>query len=272
MKKYPFFFQKRNWISFLMMPLFVFAQILLSAQTPSTIYLSVTLLKVAPENQAEYEKFVAETWKPVQQLRKQNGKIINWALFKVHFKGQQDEYNYASATYYDSFDKTQDNENWAELLKKINPKADAPAIIAKTQKIRSTVRQNLYIKTETVGTTPPIPFKFAVIGFVKAKPGQIGEALKLETNDWKPIHQTMLEAGQMVGWNVYSLVLPVGKEINHDYFTSNLFSSYEQVNVGSAYEAAFKKNGKDLQATVERISKATDLIRRELLELVVGLN
>ena len=261
--------QKGKGFSFLMALLFACS--LASAQTPPTMYMGVRFYKVAPENVSEFEKMMGETWKPVNQLRKQNGSIFNWSLFRVQFKGANDEFNYATVTYFDSFAKTEDNVKWAELLKAVNPKADADAIIARWQKVATTVKQYLYVLSETAVPKTPVPYKYAIVSYMKTKPGMANEYNKILKEDWKPVHQTMIDAGQMARWNVWTLMVPAGSEINHDLFTSNLFATYDQA-LMAGYADAFKKVGKDSQTVLDKSNKTRDTVRRELLELVMGLN
>jgi hypothetical protein len=264
-------FQKRNGFSFLMMLLLACACTLAYSQATPTIFMLSTFQKVAPENVAAYEKLMADHWKPLHQLRKQNGKILNWALYKVHYKGANDDFNYAAVSYYESFIKTEPNDNWAELMKAANPKGDAAAIIAKTQSVRTIVSQSVYSRAEGVASKTPTPIKYGLVSFQKSKPGMHAEALKMEAEEWKAAHQAMVDAGQMVAWNVWNLVIPNGAEINHNYFTSNLFSSYDQM-AQQDYAGAFKKVGKDSQQALDRADKAKDMVRRELLEFVMGTN
>jgi len=64
-----------------------------------------------------------------------------------------------------------------------------------------------------------------------------------------------------------------GTSSNHDYVTSNVFSSYDQF-ANQDYEGAFKKAhpGKDANAMMEKTGKARDLVKSELWELVMTLN
>lgn len=263
-------FHRGNWIPSLITLWFAFIWPVAFAQTPSTVYCIVTFQKVTSENVAEYEKIITENWKPLHQLRKQNGKILNWALYKIHYKGANDAYNYVSVTYYDSFIKTEPNDNFPELMKAANPKADAQAIFTKTRSLRTIVSQAMYNRVETITSKTPAPIKYIVVSFQKSKPGLHNEALKIEREEWKPIHQVMTDGGQMITWNVWTLVIPSGAEVNHDYFTSNIFSSYDQV-ATQGYADAFKKLGKDAQPVLDRTAKTKDMTKRELLEFVVGL-
>ena len=256
---------------FFFLTILLFTCSLAIAQTPPTMYLGIRFYKVAPENIAEFEKTMTETWKPVNQFRKQNGNIFNWSFFRVQFKGTLDEFNYATVTYFDSFAKTEDNVKWAELLKTVNPKANVDAVIARWQKIATTVKQHLYVLSETATPKSPVPYKYAVVTYMKTKPGMANAYDKILKEEWKPVHQAMIDAGQMARWNVWKLVVPAGAEINHDLFTSNLFSTYDQA-LMAGYSDAFKKAGKDTQTILDQSSQSRDMVRRELLELLVGLN
>ena len=98
--------QKRNGIPLLMMFLFAFMQTFSFAQTTPPVYALVVFQKVGTGNGAEFENIMKENWKPLHQLRKQNGKITNWALYRVPMTGASNEYNYVTVIYYDSFAKT----------------------------------------------------------------------------------------------------------------------------------------------------------------------
>lgn len=54
-----------------------------SGQTNQTVYARVVFQKVEPGKEQEFEKMLKENWKSAHQLRKQNGKITNWALYRV---------------------------------------------------------------------------------------------------------------------------------------------------------------------------------------------
>lgn len=261
----------RNAIPFLM-SLLCFFTLAAFAQTNPTVFARVVFQKVVPGQEQEFERILKENMKPVHQLRKQNGKITNWRLFKVHFNGTQDEYGYVTVVYYDSWAKTEANDNWPELLKAANPKADVPSIISKLHATRSIVKEYLFYREDFVTTKNPAPLKFVLMDFMKTKEGMNDAYIKAEKEDWKPVHQSLADNGKRAGWGLWSLVLPGGTGGSYDYVTSNTFSSYEQLS-SSGYEEAFKKvhPGKDMQAMFTQVAKTRDLVRSELWELIDGL-
>jgi len=271
MKTTHAFVQRRNWISFLMSFLFAFGPTFSFAQTAPTVYGLAIFQKVEPGKVVDFEKVMKENWLPLHQLRKQNGKITNWALYRVHRVGASDEYNFVSITYYDAFAKTEPNDNWPELMKAANPKADAAAIIAKTQSLRLIMRQALY--SYISGTTPKTgapPAKYVGLGYMKSKSD---DYVKVEQEIWKPYHQASVNDGKKAGWGFWQLISPGGTLSNHDYVVADVFSSYEQIAETDA-ENIFKKvhTGKDATAIFERTLKSRDMVKTELWELVMSLN
>lgn len=242
-------------------------------QAPQTVFARVVYQKVEPGKTQEFEKMIKENWKAAHQLRKQNGKITNWALYRVNFTGENDQYNYVSVSYYDSWAKTEGNDNFSDLLKATNPKVDPAITIAKTQAVRKIVRQALYSRVDFVSAQNAPPTKFVQIDFMKTKEGMNDEYLRVELEEWKPVHQALTDAGKRNGWSLWSQVFPGGTASSHNYVTGNIFSSYAQMGEGG-FEEAFKKAhpGKNVDAALDRTFKSRDGVRSELWELIESLN
>lgn len=244
---------------------------LASAQTTQPVFARLVFQKVTPGQEQEYEKIMKEIIKPMHQLRKQNGKIVNWRLFKVHYNGSS-EYNYVGVSYYDSWAKTEPNENYPELVKIANPKADVATILTKFRSIRTITGEALYSREDFVSAKTPIPFKYILIDFMKVKPGMEEEYIKVEQDDWKPFHQLLVDGNKMASWALWGRILPGGTAVDHDYVTSNAYATYDQIgNIN--YAETFKKANptKDVQASFDRASKARDQVRSELWELIDSL-
>ena len=136
------------------------------------------------------------------------------------------------------------------------------------------MRQAIYSRVD--GTTPKAgaaPAKYIEIDFMKVTSGMGAEYVRVEKEDWKPVHQALVDGGQRVGWTLWSLAMPAGTSNNHDYVTSNIFSGYDQFS-NQDYEGAFKKAhpGKDANSMMEKTGKARNIVKSELWELVMTLN
>lgn len=273
MKSLSSLFQKGNSFPFLMLLSFMFSSFLVSGQTAPTVFARVVYQKVEPGKEQEFEKMLKESWKAAHQVRKQNGKITNWALYRVQNTGTLDPYNYATVSYYDSWAKTEPNDNWTDLIKAGNPKSDPAAILAKTLTLRTIVRQALYNRVDGVTPKNPVVLKYVQLGFMKVRDGMNDEYVNVERDVWKPVHQILTDDGKRAGWTLWAMALPGGTGSWHDFVTSNLFISYAQMTEGS-YPDAFKKAHpeKDMQALFDRTERSRNLVRNEVWELVDSLN
>lgn len=136
------------------------------------------------------------------------------------------------------------------------------------------MRQAIYGRVDGTTAKAGAPAaKYIEIDFMKTTPGMGAEYVRSEKEDWKPVHQALVDGGQRVGWTLWGLGMPGGTSNNHDYVTSNVFSSYDQFS-NQDYEGAFKKahSGKDANTMMEKTGKARDLVKSELWELVMTLN
>ena len=271
MKMMKSLFRKGNGIPFLMVLSFALGSLSVSAQSP-TVFARCIYMKVDPANEEAFLKTYKENFKPANKIRQQNGKITNWGLYRIHFTGSGDEYNFVTIHYYDAWEKTEGNDNWIELMKAANPKGDAAAILSKAGSLRSIVRQSLYLRTDATSSDSAPPSNYFEIEYMKVKDGMAAEYVKTEKEIWKPLHQVLVNDGKRSSWSLWSLVIPGGTGRSHEYATGNGFSSYKQM-AGDNYEEAFKKAhpGKDMQATLDKTEKTRDLVRSEIWEVVDSL-
>jgi hypothetical protein len=267
MKKSVNFVLKGNQVSFLTMLCLVISSMLAMAQAHTPVFARVLMQKVPQGKEQEFEKFMKDTYKPVHQLRKQKGKIINWLLFKVHFTGANDEYNYVTVQYYNSWANTEANDKWADLLKEVNPKTAPVAVGAKLNELSSRAREAIYYRNETVEPKIPVAFKYVQLDFMKVKPGMGEEYLKVEREDWKPFHQLNADNGKAAGWGLWQLIFPGGSATTHDFATSTRYINYNQ-SAEIDYAKTFKQANptKDATASFERADKSRSLVRSELWE------
>lgn len=241
------------------------------AQT--TVIAEVRLMKVAAQNSAEFEKQMKEVWKPVNQMRKQNGRITNWQLYKIDFAGADDAYNYATVHFYNSMDKTEPNENALDLIKAALPKVDAVATLAKTRSLLSIVQYSLYQQVDFVQPKTPVPVKYIMVNFMKVREGMNDAYVQAEKNDWKPVHQALADEGKRAGWGLWALAYPGGTRNTHDYVAVDSYSTYAQISAPGVLET-FRKVHPNQEVTpmIQRVEKARELVREQLWELIEMTN
>jgi hypothetical protein len=255
------------WKCIPLMVVLWFASMVTLAQAPQPMYARLVFQKVKRDNVPEYEKMMKENIKPIHQLRKQNGKITNWRLFKIHFAGDEDRYNYVAISYYDSWAKTEPNDNWPELFKSANPKQDAT--LARFNSLLTVAKEAVYYREDFAITKTPGIFKYIVVDFMKVKGDQFDTYVNAEKTEWKPVHQALIDDNKRMGWIFWSLVVPFGSQCGCEYVTFNGFSSYEQIMSGS-YADAFKKvhPGKEMQAVFSETLKVREQVHSEVWEQI----
>lgn len=264
--------RKGNQVSLLLIAVFVLCSFATLAQAPPPLYAKITMFKVYAGKQLEFEKFMNETIKPTHVLRRQQGKIVMWILFRVHNTGELDEYNYAAVSYYPSWAATEPY-NPADLLKQVNANADPVGVGARLRELRTVVRQHIIYRADVIEPNPPIPSKYVRLDYMKVKPGKNAAYLKLEREEWMPFHRRLLADGQITGWALWQMVLPGGSGLAYDYATSQRYGTYSQV-MGVDYAATFKKVYPDKNVTdiLTRTTDSRELVKSELWEVVDMLN
>ena len=242
------------------------------AQTDRGAWAAVELIKVATGREAAFEQLMTASWKPVYEQAKKAGRITNWALYRVHFSGANDEYNYAAVTYLDSWARTQAAGDIAALVRASDTKIDVAAAIGRLDAVRTVVRRPLYSRLELV-TAPVVALpKFLMMDYMKVKDGMLDEYLKVEREDWKPLHQVLANEGNRVGWALWDYAVPGGTGSSHDFVTAMMFTDYGQIKEANDGEAFTKAHpGKDLAASVARTRRSRDVVRSELWETVLSL-
>jgi hypothetical protein len=242
-----------------------------SAQTTQGAYARLAYHKVPPGRAPEFERVMRDVLRPAFQRQRENGQLVNWMLYRVHLTAGADEYNYVSISYHDTWARTE-SAGWTDMFRGMAPPAAANAI-ARLQELGPIVRQALYGRVDAVGRAKPEPFKFAVMDFMKIKEGMIDEYLKVEREDWKPLHQVLTNDGNRVGWVLWDYLIPGGTGSTHDFMTAMLFTDYAKIKAANDAEAFVKAHpGKDLQASVARTRKSRDVVRTEIWEVVESLD
>ena len=236
------------------------------------LYARLTMLKATEGKEREFENFVRESIKPLQDLRRQSGELVLWIFFKVHFAGQADAYNYVGVGYYPTWAKT-DQEPLVDLLRQSNPNADVEGFTRRQSELRSVVGESIFSQLEAIEPNPPVPSRYVRIDYMKSKPGKQMDYLKIERNDWMPLHQRLITEAQSSGWGLWQVVFPGGSASRYDYVTSNRYTTYDQV-LGADYEAMFKKltPAKNVNDIFNRTTQSRDLVKSELWEVVEILN
>ena len=103
------------------------------------------------------------------------------------------------------------------------------------------------------------------VGYMKVAPEKVTEYLDLEQKIWKPVHQQRLEAGIIVGWDLYAVRYPGGTEAPCQFVTVNTYEGLAKVEEPFSEELVKRAHPNvDMEDFFNKTLAARDLVRSEL--------
>jgi hypothetical protein len=115
------------------------------------------------------------------------------------------------------------------------------------------------------------PPKYVEIDYMKATPGHEDEYVKLEQEQWKPIHQERIKEGKIRSWYFFNVRFPSGSESKYDFVTVNTYDQFGQIEDPYAdADKLFSKvhPGIKMEDFASRTTQARDLVRSEVWQLI----
>lgn len=229
----------------------------------------VDLMKVEQGNDEEYLDMESKLWKPIHQERVKNGKIAGWILYRVWYKGANDDYNYVTVTLFDNLANLEDPFEGIELAE-IHPGMERDEFMEKTNSSRKLVQSRLIQRVNFAypdGGQSAAPFKYLVVNYMKPVSGSA--FLELENEKAKPIHEELVKSGEWAGWSVWANVFPRGTNEPHQFATVDYYSDFSKLGTAD-YMGAFEKAhpDEDWDNYTSTLQKARDIVLSELWEVV----
>ena len=115
------------------------------------------------------------------------------------------------------------------------------------------------------------PPKYIEVDYMKVQPGHEEEYVKLEQEQWKPMHQERIKQGKIRSWYLFGVNFPSGSETKYNFVTINTFDQFGQLeNPYADFEQLAGKvhPGTNLEDLGARTGKARDMVRSEVWELI----
>lgn len=228
-----------------------------SAQfAPDTKFVQVDYMKVVEGKYPEYQK-LEQIWKTLHQERVQKGQIESWSLYFVALPpySTSREYDAVTVTVFGPFAKMESPFDETQIAKMDSfPKAEDS---------RKLVRSEVWGVYRTAG---PGLFasKFATVLFHKARPGQLGDYLRAQTEHYLPINQDLIKSGVRKAWHSLGVAYPSGVRVEYDWVTMDGFDRFDAP-VGNT---AAGIDAERLRAAGSAVSAHRDTVKNEYWELV----
>lgn len=238
------------------------------AQDEPAIFAVVDFMKVKQGDEGNYVDLEKTVWKPIHQERINQSEIVGWVLYRVHYTGSDDEYNFVTVALFD--DPAKLEQTFSVDVEKVHPGKDLDELFQKTMDSRQLVRQNLIRRVD--GVFPeggPGDFKYIQVNYMKVNPGGGGSYVDNELTVWKPVHQELINAGTRAGWSLWQGTFPFGTNMPYDFVTVDYFADFSKLGAADT-EAAFNKahSGKDIDELFSATTNSRSHVRAELWEVL----
>lgn len=240
-----------------------------NTQENNNLFGLVDLMKVEQGNDEKYLDVESNLWKPIHQERVKNENIVGWILYRIWFKGANDDYNYATITLYDN-PVNLENPYENIQLSNIHPDMELTDFVEKTNASRKLMQSRFIQQVNSAypdGGQTAAPFKYMVVNYMKPTPGSA--FLEIENEKAKPIHEELVKSGEWAGWSVWANIFPRGTNESHQFVTVDYYSDFSKIGMAN-YMNAFEKvhPGEDWNEYATTVEKSRDMVLSELWEVV----
>ncbi|WP_299578199.1 hypothetical protein [uncultured Sunxiuqinia sp.] len=238
------------------------------AQDEPSLFAVVDFMKVEAGDEGKYVDLEQKVWKPIHQERINQGEIIGWVLYRIHYTGADDEYNFVTVALFD--DPAKLEHTFSVDMEKVHPEADLDELFEETMDSRQLVRQVLIRRVGAVYPEGgPGNFKYIQVNSMKVKPGHGGAYVNNEMNVWRPVHQALINADTRSGWSLWQSVYPFGESLPFDYVTVDYFADFSKLGAADVYGAFENAHaGKDIDMLMQETNESRSHVRAELWEVL----
>jgi hypothetical protein len=137
--------------------------------------------------------------------------------------------------------------------------------------IASSFLAGTLVSTGRAQQSPRKPPKYIQVDYMKVQPANENDYVKLEQEQWKPIHQERIKQGKIRSWYFFGVGFPSGSETKYNFVTVNTFDQWGQLENPYADSVPMVQKvhpGTNIDEFLTRTSKARELVRTEVWELI----
>ena len=239
------------------------------SQDVEPIYTLVSFMKVDQSKTGKYLAVEQDLWKPVHQELVNQGKILGWYFYQIHYTGSGDAYNYATVTHYQG-SKNLDAGYPDGLFEKVHPHMPDGYISNETLESRKIVTSRLLSwRLQSFPEEQRDPSRYAVVNYMKSPPGMAGDFFSLRRDYVMPAFNQAVKDGKVEGWGLWSTVFPSGADMPYNHVTGDFYNEFDQIGNNSMGTYIEKANpGKNLDEIWQKLDETRKMVKRELWELI----
>ncbi len=112
--------------------------------------------------------------------------------------------------------------------------------------------------------------RYVVYDYMKVLPGERGNYLACE-QIWKKLHEQRKATGNIIRWELYEVLFPVGAEAEYDFVTLTTYDSWEAIMREDLNpQAAMATLSREDQEMVQRTTQYRTRVKSEIRELMLS--
>jgi hypothetical protein len=197
----------------------------LSAQQEPSGFHRVACIKVAPQNDDAFRKFVNDDAVKVEQAEVKSGIISGWLLMRsVIPAGQSAKCDYLSVGILPGYPSQHPNA-LADAIKQTGLKMTADEFISKRDSLTTLVSNDLFQTRAMVGGIKKGDYTEVLYQKVPNQQAWLANDKKV----WQPVAEEMLKDGTRTGWYAVVRVLPSGSSMEYNAINVDVFPSLQAV-------------------------------------------
>jgi hypothetical protein len=238
------------------------------AQDDPMFFVVVDFMKVKAGDEGKYVDLEKNVWKPIHQERINQGEIIGWILYQVHYTGSDDEYNFVTASVFD--DPSRLEHTFRLDMEKVHPDMDLEKAFQETMESRDLVKQQLLRRIDAVFPEgAPADYEYIQVNKMKVNPSMGGEYVSQEVDVWKPVHQELIDNEARAGWSLWETTYPTGMGMEYNFVTVDYFKDFSKIGAADVFGAFEKVHpDKDPMDLINAIGETRDHVKAELWRVV----
>jgi hypothetical protein len=201
------------------------------AQDSEPLYLLFEFMHVDEDQGAAYAE-TEEFWEKVHVQRVKNGDCIGWDLWRLEPSGQEQGAQFMTVSLYNDPVKMMDggdfNKAWTSAYPNLTD-AESNEKMMMTAKSRDLTHRVFLRQIDLTKDDFDMPIgTLAILNFMKAKPGQAAAYEKMESEVFKPFHQSDVDSGGRASWGMLRNMLGYATEAYATHIVFDMYTGYDQ--------------------------------------------
>lgn len=234
--------QKKVLFQLALLALFTFFANYLHAQS-KPVYASLSYVKTDRNKGTAYVELIRKYGSKIGNQRVKSGELLSYSLFSVGISSDEERpYNFVLVTTANNLSAfLEPAATPKEVLTMLMPGANESMIdaaLAQYGEIRVNGKSEIFQLVDGLNTTNS--GKFFEISYMKTELGKEEEYVKLEKEQFMPIHRERVKDGYISDWALWSYYYPYSDVRPYNYVTVNVFNNIDKM-VSFNYTEAMKR-------------------------------